>query len=63
MDLHVFRGKARYQTYLVHAVGKHTVTVRQRDAEILSFWRNDPIEPPAAGSECIVFLANAFWAQ
>ena len=55
MYLHVFRGKARYQTYLIHAVGNHTVTVRQQDAQLLSFWRNDPLELPAAGSEYVVF--------
>ena len=55
MYLHSLSGKARYQTYLIHAVGNDSITVRQQDAQLLSFWRDGPIELPASGSEYVVF--------
>jgi protein-arginine deiminase len=54
MYLHIFKGSGRYQTYRILAADETTVTVSQEEAHMFSFWRNEPIEMPSAGSEFIV---------
>jgi hypothetical protein len=54
MYLHIFKGKGRYQTYRIHAADAKTITVRREEAQILSMWRDEPIEIPSFGSEFIV---------
>jgi hypothetical protein len=54
MYLHIYRGKGRSQTYDVLRASQHSIAVEQEAAELFSYWRRNPAEIPAAGSEYII---------
>jgi len=54
MYVHVFEGPGRYQTYEIEAVEGGNLTVARDTADFHSFWRSEPLENPAVGSEYIV---------
>lgn len=54
MYLHIVKGPGRFQTYAIRSADSVSMTVASQAAAMYSFWRSDPIEVPAAGSEYIV---------
>ena len=52
--LHIYRGPGRSQTYDVVRTGGATITVQREAATYFSYWRSEPVEAPAPGSEYIV---------